>query len=42
MIKKIFLCLCLLIGGTAAKAQCGAENDAIKPGETLSLSLIHI
>ena len=39
MIKKIFLCLCLLIGGTAAKAQCGAENDAIKPGETLSYEL---
>lgn len=24
---------------TAAKAQCGAENDAIKPGETLSYEL---
>lgn len=39
MIKKIVLCLCLLMGGMAAKAQCGAENDAIKPGETLSYEL---
>ena len=39
MIKKIILCLCLLMGGMAAQAQCGAENTAIKPGETLSYRL---
>ena len=37
--KKLILCLCLLIGSMAAKAQCGAVNDAIKPGETLSYEL---
>ncbi|MBM6758398.1 DUF3108 domain-containing protein [Bacteroides mediterraneensis] len=39
MIKKLILCLFLLVGGMAAKAQCGAVNDAIKPGETLSYEL---
>ena len=37
--RKLILCLCLLIGSMAAKAQCGAVNDAIKPGETLSYEL---
>ena len=37
--KKLILCLCLLIGSMAAKAQCGAVNAAIKPGETLSYEL---
>ncbi len=27
------------MGGMAAQAQCGAENTAIKPGETLSYRL---
>ena len=39
MIKKLILCLFLLVGGMAANAQCGAVNDAIKPGETLSYEL---
>ena len=39
MMKKWMICLCLLIGGLTAKAQCGAFNDAIKPGETLSYEL---
>lgn len=39
MIKKLILCLFLLAGGVAANAQCGAVNDAIKPGETLSYEL---
>ena len=38
--KKIILCLILLIGGmTASSAQCGAENEAIQPGETLFYEL---
>lgn len=39
MIRKLILCLFLLVGGMAASAQCGAVNDAIKPGETLSYEL---
>jgi len=40
MMKKLVLCLCFLMGGIAAtQAQCGAENNAIKPGETLSYEL---
>ena len=39
MIKKLILCFCLLTGSMAVKAQCGAVNDAIKPGETLSYEL---
>lgn len=39
MIKKILLCLCLLTGSVAMKAQCGAPNNAIKPGELLSYEL---
>ncbi len=40
MMKKLVLCLCFLMGGiTATQAQCGAENNAIKPGETLSYEL---
>ena len=39
MMKKILLCLCLLIGSMAMKAQCGAVNNAIKPGESLSYEL---
>ena len=38
--KKTILCLILLIGGWAASyAQCGAKNEAIEPGETLSYEL---
>lgn len=38
--RRLILCLCILFAGfTAARAQCGAENDAIKPGETLSYEL---
>ena len=38
--KKIILCLCLLIGGMATShAQCGSRNEAIEPGETLSYEL---
>ena len=38
--KKIILCLLLLIGGLeASSAQCGAENEAIQPGETLFYEL---
>ena len=39
MMKKILLCLCLLTGSMAIKAQCGASNNAIKPGESLSYEL---
>ena len=39
MMKKILLCLCLLTGSIAIKAQCGASNNAIKPGESLSYEL---
>lgn len=40
MMKKVMLCLCLLIGSISTiKAQCGAVNDAIQPGETLSYEL---
>lgn len=39
MMKKLILCLCLLTGSVAAKAQCSAINDAIKPGECLSYEL---
>ena len=41
MIRKLILCLFLLVGGMAASAQCGAVNDAIKPGETLSYEEKH-
>lgn len=38
--KKIILCLLLLIGGLEVSfAQCGAVNEAIQPGETLSYEL---
>ena len=38
--KKLILCLFLLIGGLeASSAQCGAENEAIQPGETLFYEL---
>ena len=38
--KKLILCLCLLIGVMAtSQAQCGAQNEAIKPGETLTYEL---
>ena len=38
--KKIILCLFLLIGGLeASSAQCGADNEAIQPGETLFYEL---
>ncbi|MEJ8762627.1 DUF3108 domain-containing protein [Phocaeicola sp. HCN-40430] len=40
MMKKLVLCLCFLMGGIATiQAQCGAENNAIKAGETLSYEL---
>lgn len=40
MIKKLFLCFCLFLGGlTTINAQCGAVNNAIKPGEELSYKL---
>lgn len=39
MMKKILLCLCLLIAGINAQAQCGAVNDAIIPGEELTYEL---
>lgn len=39
MIKKLTLCLCFLMGGIVTYAQCGAENNAIKAGETLSYEL---
>lgn len=40
MMKKLVLCLCFLMGGIVAiHAQCGAENNAIKAGETLSYEL---
>lgn len=39
MIRRILICLCILTGSIAAKAQCGADNEAIKPGETLSYEL---
>ncbi len=39
MMKKILFCLYLLAGSLAVKAQCGAENDAIKPGEILNYEL---
>lgn len=39
MIRKLLVSLCLLIGGVAAYAQCGTENHAIQPGETLSYEL---
>ena len=37
--KKILLAILLLIGGISAQAQCGAENTAIKAGESLSYEL---
>lgn len=39
MIRKLLVSLCLLIGGITAYAQCGTENHAIQPGETLSYEL---
>ncbi len=40
MIKKVVLCLCFLIGSMSTmNAQCGAINDAIQPGESLSYEL---
>lgn len=39
MMKKLLFCLCILMGSVAAKAQCGADNDAIQPGETLNYEL---
>lgn len=39
MIKKLLLCLCLLMGGMAINAQCGSENHAIKAGEELNYQL---
>lgn len=40
MMKKVMLCICFLIGSLCTmKAQCGAVNDAIQPGETLSYEL---
>ena len=40
MIKRIYICILLfLFTGICAKAQCGAVNDAIKPGEELSYEL---
>lgn len=38
--RKIILCLILLIGGmVTSSAQCGAQNEAIQPGETLFYEL---
>lgn len=40
MIKRVLFCLLLtMFVGTGIKAQCGAYNDAIKPGEELSYEL---
>lgn len=39
MIKKLLLCLCLIGCSLIANAQCGSDNDAIKPGETLHYEL---
>lgn len=39
MMKRLFLWVCFLIGSIAAHAQCGAENNAIKAGETLNYEL---
>ena len=40
MMKKVIFCIVLLIGSICmVKAQCGAVNDAIKPGESLSYEL---
>lgn len=40
MIKKIIFCLLMtMFTGTVVKAQCGAYNDAIKPGEELTYEL---
>ena len=40
MIKRLCLCIFLLLTiGICANAQCGAVNDAIKPGEELSYEL---
>ena len=40
MMKKVIFCIVLLIGSICmVKAQCGAVNDAIKPGESLSYDL---
>lgn len=40
MIKRVVISLCLLISiVTNVGAQCGAENDAIQPGETLTYEL---
>lgn len=39
MMKKLLLCFCFLLGCMTVKAQCGAINDAIEPGETLSYEL---
>ena len=39
MIKKLLLCLCLIGCSLIASAQCGSDNDAIKPGETLHYEL---
>lgn len=39
MIRLLLICLCLMTSIARSNAQCGAENNAIAPGETLSYEL---